>query len=144
MRSRSRWPTTVRAVAAVSAGTASFGCELGQMSDGVIGPSQWESDMNFPSIVGPSSDWFVRAFQKEFGTTPDYVAAGAFAAGLILSQCIRRAVYLDNNKHRDVASHLDINTFYDRFRIDPQTGKQEGHRNLLVQWKNRHKSVLPA
>jgi branched-chain amino acid transport system substrate-binding protein len=144
MRSRSRWPTTVRAVAAVSAGTASFGSELGKMSDGVIGPSQWEPDMNFPSIVGPFSDWFVRAFQKEFGTAPGYVAAGAFAAGLILSECIRRAVSLDNNKLRDVASHFDINTFYGRFRIDPESGKQVWHRVQLVRWQNGARSVLPA
>lgn len=144
MQTRSRWPDTVRVVAAVAAGTASFGCELGQMSDGVIGPSQWESDMKFPSTLGPSSDWFVRAFQKEFGTTPDYVAAGAFAAGLIVSDCIRRAVSLDNDRLRYVVSDLDCNTFYGRFRVDPQTGKQVGHHLLFVQWKNRAKSVLPA
>jgi branched-chain amino acid transport system substrate-binding protein len=144
MRSRSRWPTTVRAVAAVAAGIASFGSEMGQASHGVIGPSQWEPDINFPSIVGPSSEWFGHAFQKEFGTAADYVAAAAFAAGLIASECIRRAVSLDNNKLRDVASRLDCNTSYGRFRVDPQTGKQVGHRVLIVQRKNRAKSVLPA
>jgi branched-chain amino acid transport system substrate-binding protein len=144
IQSRPCWPTTVRAVAAVAAGIASFGSEMGQTSHGVIGPSQWEPDIHFPSVVGPSSEWFGHAFQKEFGTAADYVAAAAFAGGLILSECIRRAVSRDNNKLREVASRLDCHTFYGRFRVDPQTGKQVGHRVLLVQWKNRAKSVLPA
>ena len=50
MRTRHRWPTTVRAVAAVAAGLGDFSAELGHIADGVIGPSQWELGMTFPNV----------------------------------------------------------------------------------------------
>ncbi len=56
MRTRHRWPSTVRVVAAVAAGVRDFSTELGQIADGVLGPSQWESGMIFPNIAGPTSD----------------------------------------------------------------------------------------
>src|SRR5580693_6566492 len=47
MRTRHRWPSTVREVAAVAAGVRAFSTELGQTADGVLGPSQWEPGMTF-------------------------------------------------------------------------------------------------
>ncbi len=108
MRTRPRWPTTVRAIAAVAAGIAAFAAQLGQIADGVLGPSQWELGACFPGIVGPTSDWFANSFQS---TMPDYIATGSFAAGLIVTECIRRACSLDSDKLRGTASSLDCNTF---------------------------------
>ena len=144
MRTRLHWPNTVRVIAAVAAGISSFGCQLGQTSHGVLGPSQWEPGVNFPESIGPSSDWFENSFREEFGTEPDYIAAGAFATGLIVGECIRRAASLDSDELRCVASQLDCNTLYGRFRIDPENGKQRGHRILLVRWQKCTKTVLPA
>jgi hypothetical protein len=39
---------------------------------------------------------------------------------------------------------LDCNTFYGRFRIDAQSGKQVGHRILLIRWREGRKVVLPS
>jgi hypothetical protein len=112
MRTRHRWPGTVRAVAAVAAGVRAFSDELVQMADGVLGPSQWEPGMTFPNIVGPTSDWFLDSFQKQCDRPPDYMAAGSFATGLVLAECIRLAASLDDEKLRNTASDLDCNTFY--------------------------------
>jgi branched-chain amino acid transport system substrate-binding protein len=144
LRTRPRWPTTVRFIAAVAAGIAAFASHLGQMADGVVGPSQWEPGVTFPGIIGPSSDCFANSFQKQFDSKPDYVAAGAFATGLIVTECIRRTDSLDTDKLRGAASELDCHTFYGRFRIDPCSGKQLGHTVLLVVWQNCTKIVLPA
>src|SRR6266478_4921996 len=65
MRTRHRWPSTVRAVAAVAAGIRAFSAELVQSADGVLGPSQWEPGMTFPNILGPTSDWFLDRFQRQ-------------------------------------------------------------------------------
>jgi branched-chain amino acid transport system substrate-binding protein len=143
MRTRHRWPRTVRAVAAVAAGVGDFCAELGQIADGVLGPSQWEPGMTFPNSAGPTSDWFLDGFQRQFGRPPDYIAAGSFATGLVLTECIRHAASLDDEKLRDAASNLDCNTFYGRFRIDSRTGIQTGHRMLLIRWQGDHKVVLP-
>jgi len=144
MRTRQHWPSTVRVVAAVAAGVRAFSAELAQTADGVLGPSQWEPGVTFPNIVGPTSDWFLESFQRQFGQTPDYIAAGSFATGLVLTECIRQAASLDDETLRSTASDLDCNTFYGRFRIDSRTGIQTGHRVLLIRWQGGYKAVLPS
>ena len=52
MRTRHRWPSTVREVAAVAAGLGDFSAELAQIADGVLGPSQWEPGVILPNICG--------------------------------------------------------------------------------------------
>ena len=144
MRTRQHWPSTVRVTAAVAAGLGNFSAELAQIADGVLGPSQWEPGVTFPNIAGPTSDWFLDSFQKQFGRPPDYIAAGSFATGLVLTECVWRAASLDDQKLRSTASDLDCNTFYGRFRIDSRTGIQTGHRVLLIRWQGGHKVVLPS
>src|SRR5229473_2816886 len=144
MRTRHRWPSTVRAVAAVAAGVRAFSAELAQIAEGVLGPSQWEPGMTFPNIGGPTSDWFLDSFQRRFDRPPDYIAAGSFATGLVLTECIRLAASLDDEKLRNTTSDLDCNTFYGRFRIDSRTGIQTGHRVLLIRWQGGYKVVLPS
>jgi hypothetical protein len=70
--------------------------------------------------------------------------AGSFAAGLVLTECIRQAASLGDEQLRNTASDLDCNTFYGRFRIDSRTGIQTGHRVLLIRWQGDHKVVLPS
>lgn len=130
MRSRPE----ARVIAAVAAGVSGFHEALGALADGVVGPSQWEPD--------PHSDWFARTFEERFGRQPDYPAAGAFAMGLVIDECIRRAGSLHDHRLREVAVDLDVETFYGRFRIDAQTGRQIGHRMLLVQWAHGRTRVI--
>src|SRR6266571_1076939 len=144
MRTRQHWPGTVRVVAAVAAGIGDFSAELAQLADGVLGPSQWEPGVTFPNVTGPASDWFLDSFHRQFGHAPDYIAAGSFATGLVLTECVWRAASLDDEKLRSTASDLDCNTFYGRFRIDSRTGIQTGHRVLLIRWQRGHKVVLPS
>jgi branched-chain amino acid transport system substrate-binding protein len=144
MRTRQHWPSTVRAVAAVAAGIGEFSAELAQIADGVLGPSQWEPGVTFPNVTGPTSDWFLDSFQRQFGHAPNYIAAGSFATGLVLTECVWRAASLDDEQLRSTASDLDCNTFYGRFRIDSRTGIQTGHRVLLIRWQGGHKVVLPS
>lgn len=144
IRTRSQWPSSVRAIAAVAAGVASFGQQLGRASEGVIGPSQWEPTIGFPAILGPASASFVDNYKKKFGTGPDYVAAASFATGLIVRECILRSDSLDSSRLRCVASDLECNTFYGSFQIDPYAGRQLSHRILLVQWQQGSKVPVPA
>lgn len=131
-----------RVVAAVAAGVRAFGEELGPLAEGIAGPSQWEPEARFPGIAGPSVEWFEQAFLERFGRAPEYTAAGAFAAGLVAAECIRRAGSLEDARLREAAAELDFHTFYGRFRIDPATGRQTGHRVLLTRWKGGRKTLL--
>ena len=143
MRARQRWPASIQVVAAVAAGVHAFYDELGRAAVGVIGPSQWEAQANFPADIGPDAAWFARNFQEQFGCKPEYGAAGSFAAGLIFQKCVRHAGSLQDNDLLAAAAQLDCSTFYGRFRLDSASGRQVGHRILLTQWDQDSKVVLP-
>jgi branched-chain amino acid transport system substrate-binding protein len=68
--------------------------------------------------------------------------AQAYAAGLIVQRCIELAGTLDQHALRQVAGQLDCTTFYGRYKIDPTTGRQLGHRMPVVQWRNGCKTVV--
>jgi branched-chain amino acid transport system substrate-binding protein len=121
---------------------AAFGPQLGQVSEDVIGASQWEPGLSVSPTIGPTSEWFVNALNKKFGVNPDYVSAGAFAAVLIVAECVRQVGSVDDDTLRSAASGLSCSTFYGRFRIDPKIGTQIGHRIILVRWQNYTKRVL--
>ncbi len=142
LESRPLWPDSVDCVAAVAAGVHALQEQLGAAAEGTVGPSQWEPGVTFPEAIGPDSEWFLQAFEQRFGGTPDYPATAAFAAGLLVAECIRRAGSLEQGRVRDAAARLDCDTLFGRFRIDPLTGRQTGHRMLLVHWSGGRKIVL--
>jgi len=141
VQTRRAWPKSIRQVACVSAGVGQFRISVGELAEGIIGPSQWEHGVNDRVLIGPSSDEFVSDFTSSFGQFPDYVAAGAFAAGLIIEECIRRTGSLDDASLRDAAHDLKTETFYGKFQLD-RSGKQTGHSTHLVRWQNGRKIVL--
>lgn len=142
LRARARWPRSVKVVAAVAAGVHAFSEELDELAEGVIGPSQWEPELRFSDIRSPASAWFVRNFHERFGHLPEYTAASSFATGLVVAECICHAGTLDDQAVRQAAAELDFNTFFGNFRIDAATGRQTGHRALLIQWQQGRKVVL--
>lgn len=142
MQARHLWPDMLKEVVAVAAGVQAFYQKLKQGAERVIGPSQWEPQVRFREIQGPNSNWFVRNFRQRFGQQPEYTAAGGFAIGLVLAECIRETGSLEDERLRKVAAALDFTTFYGKFRIDPRTGRQIGHRILLTQWRRGRKVVL--
>ena len=122
-----------------------FHQELGVHAEGVIGPSQWEPHLYERPSLGPSSAWFVSEFRRVFQRDPGYVAAQAYAMGLILSECIRRANSLEDRKLLAAALALDTTTLYGGFRLDPATLRQVGHEILLVEWRSgRRRPVAPT
>jgi len=144
IRARQRLPASIQTVAAVAAGVRDFRDELGRAVEGVIGPSQWEADVSHLADIGPDAVWFVRNFREQFGRQPEYTAAGSFAVGLIFEECVRQVGSLQDSDLLPAAAELDCFTLYGKFRLDSATGRQVGHRILLVQWDQDHKVVLPA
>lgn len=141
VRHRGRLPPTTR-LAVVAAGLDAFHAELGQLAEGVIGPSQWEPGLEPTPRSGPDAAWFCAAFEATFGRRPDYPAAQAFALGVILVECVRRAGSLDDAALLRAAHALETTTFYGGFRLDPATGRQVGHRVHLIQWRAGRKVRL--
>jgi len=141
LRARS-WPASVSQVVAVAAGVSAFHTELGDAAEGVVGPSQWEPGLDFANMVGPDWAWFVASFRSRFGYAPDYIGAGSFAIGMVLAECIQHAGSLDDAPLSGAAGQLDCATLYGRFHIDPASGRQVGHRVLLVQWRDGRTMLL--
>src|SRR5205809_727485 len=118
---------TVGTVACVAAGTDAFHQELGVLAEGVIGPSQWEPRVYERPSMGPASTWFCSEFRRVFQRDPGYVAAQAYALGIIIGECIRRADSLADRELLAAARGLDTTTLYGRFRLDPGSLRQVEH-----------------
>jgi branched-chain amino acid transport system substrate-binding protein len=131
-----------RLIAAVGAPMQAFWRDLQEMADGCIGPSQWEQGAKVAAGIGPASATFVERFHQRFGQIPDYPAAQAYAAGLILRQCVALAGTCSDTALRAAADALVCRTFYGDFRLDAETGMQVGHETMLVQWQAGEKKVL--
>jgi branched-chain amino acid transport system substrate-binding protein len=132
----------VKAIAAVGTPMQAFWSDLHEMADGCIGPSQWEPGAAGAPDVGPSSAVFGERFRQRFAQVPDYPAAQAYAAGLILQRCMMLAGTCVDADLRASANQLHCRTFYGDFRIDSQTGVQVGHETVLVQWQGGQKKVV--
>lgn len=128
----------------VAAGVARFGADLGEDAEGIVGPSQWEADAEIMPQIGPSSRDFARRMSA-FGTRDcDYPAAQAYAAGLVTLAALRATGSLDQALLRSAFSNLRTTTLFGDFAIDPVSGRQVGHKMLLVQWHRGRKVLIDA
>ncbi|MBI3989820.1 MAG: amino acid ABC transporter substrate-binding protein [candidate division NC10 bacterium] len=134
----------VKTLAVVAAGLEAFYEELGDPAEGIIGPSQWEPGVPLDILTGPSSSWFVSAFQTAFHHEPEYPAAQAFATGVLFAECLRLSGTLDDERLLAAAHGLETTTLFGRFQLDPVTGRQIGHQVLLIQWRSGRKVVLKS
>ncbi len=134
--------TGIKAAAVVATPIQQFHDALGEDAQGFIGPSQWESEVHYPSDYGPSAESVSASLRRQSSGLVDYPMAQAYAAGLVAQACVEQAGSLEDAELRKTASSLDISTFYGRFKIEPDTGKQIGRSTLLVQRQDGKKVVL--
>lgn len=130
-------------LACVAAGVDRFRRDLGEDAEGIVGPSQWEEDLAIEPEIGPSPREFARRMKRaapEAGC--DYPAAQAYAAGLAAAAAIEAAASLDQHRLRQAFSDLRTSTLFGDFAIDRVTGRQIGHKMLLVQWHGGRKVII--
>ncbi len=128
-----------------------FGEALGDLADGVMGPSHWEYGVTFSAEgaaaegfdwIGPSQDEFVALFKKATGDVePDYHAAEAAAAVLALVKGIESAGSVETTAVRQALGDLTFMSFYGGWDID-ETGKQAGHSMVDVQWQGGERKIV--
>ncbi len=128
----------------VAAGVARFGADLGDDAEGIVGPSQWEDDAEIVALLGPSGHDFARRMRAAGARTCDYPAAQAYAAGLITLAALRETGALDQRNLRSALAKLRTTTLFGDFAIDPVSGRQVGHKMLLVQWHRGRKVLIDA
>jgi branched-chain amino acid transport system substrate-binding protein len=143
MRAITQSPLNIPVLGCIAAGVARFRTDLGEEAEGLIGPSQWEDQVQFRPELGPTPREFLRGMRAH---TPnivcDYPAAQAYAAALLTKAAAEIAQSLEASKIREAFSDLRTNTFFGDFSIDRVTGRQIGHRMLLVQWHGGQKVVI--
>ena len=132
----------VKALAVVAAPMQAFREDLQGLAEGCIGPSQWEPDIDVAPDVGPPSAAFVERFRRRYGEAPDYPAAQAYAAGLIMQRGVALAGTCASVELRNASRALVCQTLYGRFQLDPVSGAQVGHETVLVQWQHGMKRII--
>ncbi|RLI75391.1 branched-chain amino acid ABC transporter substrate-binding protein [Archaeoglobales archaeon] len=125
---------------------------LGTNAEGICGPGQWEIGVKYsPEAAeklgidwyGPTQDEFLQLFKEFAGDEePSYHAAEAAAAILAYAKAIETAQSTDSDSVRDTMSTLDYMTFFGRWKIDPETGKQIGHDMIVFQWQGGEKVIV--
>lgn len=128
-----------------------FGEALGELAEGVMGPSHWEYGVTFSAEsaaaegydwIGPSQDEFVALFKQAAGDiTPDYHAAEAAAAVLALVKGIESTGTVETDPVRQALGDLTFMSFYGSWDIDG-TGKQVGHSMVDVQWQGGERMIV--
>jgi branched-chain amino acid transport system substrate-binding protein len=136
------------AVAAVAAGISLFEPALGPGAEGILGPSQWEEGARFSVDVGPRQADAVRALRAEVIPTlrpgpggVDYLAAQAYAAGLVAIRCAEEAGTTEDQALLEAARGLRCTTFFGRFGLGDDS-RQEDHQILVVQWQQGVKRIV--
>lgn len=130
-------------IACVAAGVGGFATALGALANGIIGPSQWEEQLAHRTEIGPPAADFARRFRfahPDLGC--DYPAAQAYAAGLIATAALKECTRLDHQQLRAALSDLRTSTLFGDFAIDRVSGRQIGHKTLLVQWHEGRKVII--
>jgi branched-chain amino acid transport system substrate-binding protein len=139
-------PSNIPVLGCVAAGVRRFASDLGELAEGVVGPSQWEpspqDSLDAPPELGPTSAEFARRMRDAGIDSPDYPAAQIYAAGLLTAAALASAANLDDGKIRAAFSNLRTTTMFGDFAIDPTTGRQLGHQMLLVQWQRGRKVII--
>ena len=76
------------------------------------------------------------------GGACDYPAAQIYAAGLLSAAALGACGRLEQESLRAAFSDLRTTTLFGDFAIDRVTGRQIGHKVLLVQWHGAQKVVI--
>ena len=109
-------------VLTVGASNPKFVEEMGQDSEYVFGPTQWESTMKHQGKYFGSAAEYAQKYQEKWGEPPTYQAAGATAAALALQIAIEKADSLETEEVRQAMRELDEVTFFGLINFD-ETGK---------------------
>lgn len=144
-------PNPPRHVGSLAAGVASFADDVSEASDGnggndaegTFGIGQWASGQAGNVDHGMTETRFLTKWRDRFGGTPDYPAVQAYAAGIIASAALTRARSSSPDALWHAAKTLDIATVFGRFRLDPETGEQTGHRTVLTRWHHGRQQNQP-
>lgn len=101
--------------ATVGPGLPKFTEELGGTAEFVLGSTQWEprATLGYPGIQE-----FINSYEKRYGVTPNYHAAGGYAAMQIVEAAVKQAGSFDPEKVRDALASITVETIKGTYKAD--------------------------
>jgi ABC-type branched-subunit amino acid transport system substrate-binding protein len=130
-------------LACVAAGLSRFRIDLGDRCEGIVGASQWEPNIQAIPELGPRPREFTHRMRTQTRTGEcDYIAAQAYAAGVLVTEVLRQVGRINQAEMRERFGRLRTGTLFGAFGIDPETGRQLAHRMLTVQWHQGRKVTI--
>jgi branched-chain amino acid transport system substrate-binding protein len=116
---------------------------LGNYAEGAVTCTQWEKGIVYDHDFGPSHDEFLNAYEQEYGERPDYHAGTGYQQGLVVQKAMEMSDDpLSSESIRKIAGEMEMTTFFGKYKVDPVTGWQIGHKMGVVQWQNGDKIVV--
>ena len=102
-----------------------FVAEVGDASNYIIGPTQWEATMSYEDEYFGTAAEYAERYESMWGEPPTYQAAESTATALALHLAIEQAGTMDMDAVRQALFDLDVMTFYGPINFD-ETGKNAG------------------
>jgi branched-chain amino acid transport system substrate-binding protein len=91
--------------------------ELGSVAEYVVGNSQWEPK---PILGHPGIEEFIGNYERRFGKTPNYHAAGGYSALQIFAAAVKRAGRFDPEKVREALASIEVQAIRGRWKANEQ------------------------
>jgi branched-chain amino acid transport system substrate-binding protein len=118
---------------------------LGSDADYTVTGSQWTAAARYRPDYYLTSEQYVAAYRRRFGTAadPNYQVADATAAAVALERAIEQAGSLDPERVRDALASLDVMTFFGRIKFD--VNGQNIYKPMMVEQiqSGRPRTVWP-
>lgn len=112
-----------------------FVTEVGDSSNYIIGPTQWEATMSWEDEYFGTAAEYAARYEEMWGETPTYQAAESTATALALHLAIEQAGSLEMDAVRQALFDLDVTTFYGPINFD-ETGKNVNKPMGAIQIQN--------
>lgn len=118
---------------------------LGDAANGITVPSQWEPQVKYKPVFGPTVEKFTEMYRKEFKDAPDYHAASGYVVGLLLQHAMQQAGSIDPEKVAAELNKIDTTTFFGRNKFATDAGHhglQLAHQMVLAQWQTKNGQLV--
>ncbi|ADO44799.1 MAG: amino acid ABC transporter substrate-binding protein [Hydrogenobacter thermophilus] len=120
-----------------------FAEALGEDAEGIFGPVQWSTALNYRDPLFGNNREFVKLYRERFGSDPEYHVAGAVAAGIVFQKAIEKAGSVEVDKVRNALRKLKVETLFGVIGFD-DTGKVVTKPMAVIQiQRGRQVTVYP-
>lgn len=128
--------------------------ELNEDANGVMGITVWRPDAPYEGNIFGSAQEYAAAYEKAYGTRPDYTTAGCSTAGVVLTKALQElgekpALSRDaKSELNKIIAKTDMVTFYGPVKFE--SSGDHFHNNtalnpLLVQYQDKKLvTIAPA